>query len=210
METPKVTFTNIKDFNFSNKIEEVKTDNKNNLVAVDKDTGNVTVYSFDQNIPPDFKKGIAMNNIVFEDDGKDDGLANKEEINKFMSEVIKAGTKYDPSQHLNMLNKKIHDFKNNMDDRVGLQNLTYYVNENIDKLFNSLERRDTEQIEKSSRLLTNVAKQFVLNRFYLPDIGMTELPRPEYKLGQDLREITYIADFISERLKENEIKNGIN
>ncbi len=200
--SPDISFTSINSFDFKEKIQQVKKDNKDNLVEVDKQTGNVTIYTFDQNIPSDFKKGINPNHIVFEDSGNDDANSSVQEINKFTMEVKKAGTIYEPSQEISMVKGKIQNFRYELDDKVNQMNIRRNISSQLDNLSNSLDSKNIENMEKWSKVLTNTVKQFALNNFYVPDFGFMHLDQPQMQMAANLREITFITDNIIKRMKE--------
>ena len=206
---PKITTTNVNSVDFKQKLQEVKQDKKDNLVAVDKDSGNVTIYTFDEKIPSDFKQGLAMSHIVFEDSGEDDANATTPEINKFIYDVQKAGTTFDPTDFLNEINNKIPAFKTEMNEKVNIMNISNHINNQLEKLSESLTSKNIPEIEKWSGLLTNTSKQIALDKIYVPDFGLMSLGRNEYKLAGDLREITFNTDTILKKIKEDNVKTGI-
>lgn len=199
---PKISFTNVTSFDFKDKLQDVKKDNKDNILSVDKETGNVIIYTFDQKIPSDLKKGLAQTQIVFEDLGEDDKNSTAPEINKFIFEVQKAGTKFDPTQHFNQLNNKISSFKIDLNQKVNIMNISNNINNQLDKLSEAINNLNIPEIEKWSGILTNTSKQIALDRYYVPDYGVMSLGRSEYKLAADLREITYTADIVCKHVKE--------
>lgn len=207
---PVKSFTNVNSFDFREKLQEVKKDNKNNLVAVDKDSGNVTIYTFDEKIPSDFKTGLAMSHLVFEDPGEDDLNTTVPDINKFIFEVQKAGTIFDPTDYFNRIINKIPDFKNNMRDKINIMNISDSINNQLDKFTDAINHRDIPEIEKWSGILTQTSKQIALDKYYVHDFGgFMSLGRSEYKLALDLREITYNTDMVLKHIKENDLKTGI-
>jgi hypothetical protein len=207
---PLKSITNVKSADFKEKIQDIKKDGKDNLVAVDKDTGNVTIYTFDQKIPSEFKQGLAKTNLVFEDLGSDDALATNQEINRFIYDVQKAGSKFNPESFFNDINNKIPAFKNDMNEKINIMNISNNINNQLEKFSEALKNNDVPEIKKWSGILTQTSKQIALDRFYVADQGQVmSLGRNEYKLAAELREITFNTDTILKKIEEDNIKTGI-
>ena len=218
---PKRDYTNIKSFDFQQKLENVKKDGKDNVVAVDKENGNVTILTYPDEIPPDFAKEIPFAGKVkfFEDSGKDDNNVKPEDINKFIMEVKMAGTKYDPSAHLSMLREKMDKAKTEAYDRIGDRVLYHNIERILDDLKFSYEKLDSQdfhynfndnkqeldKIEKYNKYLDNVGTALYLGRpIYLyaqPEYGLHKVPH-EPQLAIKLKEIAYMSNFIKKHIED--------
>lgn len=218
---PKRDYTNINNFDFKQKLENVKKDGKDNIVAVDKETGNVTILTYPDEIPPDFAKEIPYAGKVnfFEDQGEDDSNVKPEDINKFMMEVKMAGTKYDPSAHLSMLRDKMEKAKIEANDRIGDRILYRNIEKTLDEIkfsYEKLEQQEVthhfndnhielDKIEKYNKYLDNVGTALYLGRpIYLyaqPEYGLHNVPH-EPQLAIKLKEIAYMSNFIKKHIEE--------
>jgi hypothetical protein len=211
---PKINNTNVRAADFREKLQEVKKDNKDNLVSVDKDTGNVTIYTFDEKIPSDFKQGLAKTQIVFEDSGADDAKTEDTEINKFIFEVQKAGSKFDPAESFNQIRNMIPPFTIDLNEKVNNENIKDNIKNQLDKFSEALDKSDIPNIDKWSKILTNTVKQIAFDQFFVPDYNgaggsFMSLGHSEFKLAESLRQITGYTDVILNKVKEDEIKTGI-
>jgi len=67
MNNFNVIYTNVNSPDFRTEIENVKRDGKENLITVNKESGIAKIYTFDNNTSSDLKKGMAINEIAFDD-----------------------------------------------------------------------------------------------------------------------------------------------
>ena len=195
-----VTQTQVNAWDFQSKIRAVKTDQKDNLVVVDKVYGNVSIYTSDTALPSELKTGLAANQVIFEDLGADDVQATPEEIGHFTGQVTMAATPYDPSGHISHLNDQIRTFKTHLNDDIGILNVRDHIDQQLEQLQQALDKKDPKDIEQKSDHLLNSSKQLFFGQFYLPDYQVFHLPQPQYKLGAELGEIAQFAKMIGKHL----------
>lgn len=201
MDTPSVSYTRVKAPDLRQQMQAVKTDGKDNAVAVNPQNGEVAVYTFDAAMPTDFPKGLAAQQVVFLDSGSDDAQSATAEVNQLMGEVIKAGTPYDPSGHIQNLRSQLYQVRQVIQSDLGQLNVRHFIEGQFDRLDQALEKQDPEAMKKEGAALLNSSKQLFFGRFYLPDFQMIHLNRPELTLATKVAEAGHMAQWIAKHIK---------
>ena len=199
-------YTNIKRFDFAQKLENVKKDGKDNVVSVSKETGDVTILTYPDKIPDNFSEQIptAAKVKFFEDKGEDDTAVTQIDVNKFVMDVRAAGTPYDPASHISMLKDKVNKVKMEANERIGDRNLYYHIENSLNKLTESLDRKELDKTENYSKIINNVASSLYLGRpVYLPDFGWHNINRREPEIAGKLSEVSHIANFVKKHIEEH-------
>ena len=206
MNTPKVTSTHIKAFAFPLKMEAVKTDHKDNVIAVDKSTGNVTIYTFDEQIPSNFKQGLAPHLIIFEDDDKDDlATITPAELNPFVAQVRQAGTIFDPYPLSNQIRQKIQQLQTEIREEVNIVNVSDHLKDQLEKASQALDKTNVKEMETWAKNLSNSAKQLFFGRVYVPNYGsMITLSRTHPQIAMKIAEIAQNIELIQKKVRDDQ------
>jgi len=204
MDNFNVTYTNINSPDFRNKIENVKKESKENLITVNKQSGQATIYILDKNVSNDLKKGIAINQIAFEDMGNNID-ETKEDITKFSNELINVS--YNPSSHLNILQNKVKDLKNEINNKINVLNVRYYLDSSLNKMSESVNDKNFQLIDKNAKNITSLAKQIAFGKVYVPEYhGFIELENNQsdrINMARKMIEISKISEHIRNLVNEN-------
>lgn len=192
--TNNIEYTNVKNPNFKEKITKIKTDEKDNLLKVNKENGDVTIFSYKE-FPENINNTIIEPNIkIFIDNGEDDLFTTEKEIQQFITDIRKSGIKYDPTSHLSDLRNKIENLKRKSDDEINVRNLYYRVEKLLDDLKYATEKKDYHKMIEISKNLKNIGRALYLNfPIYIPEErAWYKLDRSNILLGQKFGEVSYL------------------
>lgn len=195
MSTPSIQTGNVRTTEFFQMMKDVKSDQKHNVVTADRSNGDITVYTFDEAVPANFKEGIPANLAIFTDNGADDEWASESDKVLFSNQVAFAGNDYQAADFYKNFPGDAEQIKIELNDRIGIQNVTHYVEGYLDSFSQAIKDEDHSEIKRQANILVNIAKQLHFGQVFVPQDQMVHrLNRPQHTIAQSMSSMARQAE----------------